>query len=361
MSNLSIRLKKNTLFSLPGKRLIFILIIASFGFLTSCNPDDEDDTTGPPAPSLDFYVPAGFPQPVYDFSGNPITKDGFELGRKLFYDPVLSRDSTVSCGSCHQQFAAFAHADHRLSHGIDDLLGKRNAPGLFNLAWFPEFMWDGGVNHIEVQPLAPIANPVEMDEDIGNIPVKLQRIEAYRNLFKRAFGSDSITLQNTLYAMTQFMGRMISDNSAYDRNRLGTGQFSASENRGLALFRTHCVSCHTEPLMTDMQFRNNGLDSVFRRDAGRALITQIPQDSGKFKVPSLRNVALTYPYMHDGRFQTLERVLDHYTSGIRNSPTLDPLLLQPIILTQQDKADIIAFLNTLTDHAFLTDGRFAEP
>lgn len=327
--------------------------------LSSCNPEEDDDPLN--APSLDFYVPTGFPQPVYSFSNNPISKNGFELGRKLFYDPILSRDSTISCGSCHQQFTAFAHADHRLSHGIDDQLGKRNSPGLFNMAWFPSFMWDGGVNHIEVQPLAPIANPVEMDEDIANITVKLQRVEAYRNLFKRAFGSDSITLQNTLLAMTQFMGRMISDNSAYDRYRLGNGQFNAAETRGLALFRANCSSCHAEPLMTDMQFRNNGLDSVFRKDAGRAHITQLPQDSGKFKVPSLRNVALTYPYMHDGRFQTLERVLDHYSSGIRNSPTLDPLLQQPISLSQQDKSDIIAFLNTLTDHAFISDSRFSEP
>lgn len=343
-----------------GRTFFFLAFIAlPVLLLSSCNPEEDDEPVN--SPSLEFYVPEGFPQPVYSFSNNPITKDGFELGRKLFYDPILSRDSTISCGSCHQQFAAFAHSDHRLSHGIDDQLGKRNAPGLFNMAWFPSFMWDGGVNHIEVQPLAPIANPVEMDEDIANITGKLQRIEAYRNLFKRAFGSDSITLQNTLLAMTQFMGRMISDKSAYDRYRLGNGQLNASEMRGLALFRTNCSGCHTEPLMTDMQFRNNGLDSVFLKDAGRAIITQLPQDSGKFKVPSLRNVALTYPYMHDGRFQTLEKVLDHYSSGVRTSSTLDPLLQQPINLSQQDKNDIIAFLNTLTDHAFISDSRFSEP
>lgn len=342
------------------RRIVILLSLLAFTIVIhSCERDNDSASSGPGPVS--FYVPEGFPEPVYKFDNNPLTQDGFELGRRLFYDPILSRDSTISCGFCHQQFVAFANADHRLSHGIDGLLGTRNAPALFNLAWISGFMWDGGVNHIEVQPLAPIANPVEMDETISGVIVKLQRSQTYRNLFRRAYGSDTINSQLMLRAMAQFMGAMISDKSRYDDYRLGKIQFNAEELRGLQLFRTHCASCHKEPLLTDMQFRNNGLDSVFTRDAGRAHVTGLPQDSGLFRVPSLRNVVLTYPYMHDGRFSSLGRVIDHYRSGIRSSSTLDPLLANGgIPLSDQDKSDLISFMNTLTDQAYLKDRRFSE-
>ncbi|MFM1745544.1 MAG: hypothetical protein RLZZ630_1481, partial [Bacteroidota bacterium] len=335
--------------------------IAFILFSVGCDSNDETVVPDPQGEYITFGIPPGFPQPVYSFQNNPLTQEGFELGRKLFYDPILSRDSTVSCGSCHQQSVAFAHADHQFSHGIDDLIGTRNSPGLYNLAWFPNFMWDGGVNHLEVQPLAPITNPVEMDETMANVLVKLRRNQTYRSLFLSAFDSDSITTQRVMYAMAQFMGAMVSASSRYDQYRQGAGSFSPSETNGLNLFRTHCESCHKEPLMTDMQFRNNGLDAQFASDPGRAMITGMPQDSGLFRVPSLRNVALTKPYMHDGRFSSLTQVLNHYSTGIVQSSTLDPHFSSGSIpLTSQDKTDIIAFLYTLTDQRFISDRRFSE-
>lgn len=324
-------------------------------FLASCSKSEE----GGMKPF--FYIPDGFPDPVYKFTDNAVTPDGFALGKKLFYDPLLSRDSTVACGSCHQQFVAFAHSDHQFSHGINNLLGNRNSPGLFNIAWFPNFMWDGGVNHLEVQPLAPIGNPVEMDETMANVLIKLKRSNEYPNLFKAAFGSDTITTQRMMRAMAQFMGSMISANSKYDKFKAGKVTLSASESTGLQLFRAKCESCHKEPLLTDMSFRNNGLDQHFTKDAGRAHITTLPQDSGLFRVPSLRNVVLTYPYMHDGRLNTLMEVMNHYSSGIQQSATLDPILFSGSIpLTTQEKNDLIAFLGTLTDYTFVRDARFKE-
>lgn len=346
-------------FAIRKNGIFFILITILCLVFASCSDDNDDPL--PSSSPVTFYVPEGFPQPVYDFQNNPLTEEGFALGRKLFYDPILSRDSSISCGSCHQQFVAFANSDHRFSHGIDDLLGSRNTPGLFNMAWFPNFMWDGGVNHIEVQPLAPITNPIEMDESIANVIVKLQRSPVYRSMFLSAFDTDSVTTQLTMRAMAQFMAAMISDDSPYDKYRKGTGSLNAAELRGLQLFRSNCESCHREPLLTDMQFRNNGLSLHYHADPGRALITGLPQDSGLFRVPSLRNVALTFPYMHDGRFQSLNQVLDHYTNGVQPGVNLDPLLISsPIVLSTQDKSDIISFLNALTDQRFITDSRFSE-
>ena len=340
-------MKKNRL-------LISFALLILIGF-TACKKSEESGS------QVYFYIPDGFPEPVYKFQNNPITPAGFELGRKLFYDPVLSLDSTISCGSCHQQYAAFAHGDHNLSHGINGLLGNRNSPPMFNIAWFPNFMWDGGVNHLEVQPLAPITNPVEMGESMSNVLLKLKRSSTYPNMFKQAFGSDTITTQATMRAMAQFMGAMISANSKYDKYLKGDASFSTLEMNGLQLFRTHCESCHKEPLLTDMSFRNNGLDANFNADPGRALISTLPQDSGLFRVPSLRNIVLTYPYMHDGRFKNLNDVLNHYTSGIVQSSTIDPMFASGgITLNAQEKSEIIAFLNTLTDFTFISNSRFKE-
>ncbi|MBK7963976.1 MAG: cytochrome-c peroxidase [Bacteroidetes bacterium] len=338
------------------KKLILLGVVAAYVFLFAACSDDHEST---PAPY--FYIPAGFPDPVYQFQNNEVTDAGFALGKKLFYDPLLSRDSTIACGSCHQQFVAFAHSDHRLSHGVDNLLGTRNSPGLFNIAWFPNFMWDGGVNHLEVQPLAPIANPVEMDESMANVIVKLKRSSFYPTMYKAAFGTDTITTQATMRAMAQFMGSMISANSKYDKYVNGKTSITANELNGLQVFRAKCESCHKEPLLTDMSFRNNGLDQSFANDPGRAKITTLPQDSGLFRVPSLRNIALTFPYMHDGRFKTLMDVLNHYDSGIQMSSTLDPLLTSGSIpLTLQEKNDVISFLNILTDYSFIQNNRFKE-
>ncbi|MEY3342372.1 MAG: hypothetical protein RL090_56 [Bacteroidota bacterium] len=341
-------------------RLPFLIMVLSMVGI-GCG-DKEQEVPQVPGP-ITFEIPPGFPAPVYDFNNNEVNRKRFELGRKLFYDPILSRDNTISCGSCHQQEGAFAHIDHRVSHGIDNLNGNRNSPALFNLAWHNSFFWDGGVNHIEVQPISPIQNPVEMDETLANVVQKLQSSSTYRTLFRDAYGSDSITSQMMLKAMSQFMALLISADSKYDKYIRGEsgGTLTAQELSGLNLFRQKCGSCHVEPLFTDLTFRNNGLDSVFVDDPGRALITQSPADSGKFKVPSLRNIELSFPYMHDGSINTLDKVLNHYSTGVKNSTTLDPILNGGIQLTTQEKADIISFLRTLTDHKFVTNKEFADP
>jgi len=306
-----------------------------------------------------FEVPAGWPAPRYGFEGNPVTAAGFALGRRLFYDPILSRDGSVACASCHQQFAAFAHLDHRVSHGVGGVNGRRNTPGLFNLAWQPELMWDGSARHLETQPVAPISNPLEMDSGLAAAVDKLRRDPRYPALFEAAFGSPSVDSQRLLRALAQFTGSLVSAGSRYDRHQRGEESFSAQEQAGLELFRQRCAACHREPLFSDFSYRNNGLDAA-PRDAGRAAISGRAEDQGRFRVPSLRNVALTAPYMHDGRYDSLEQVLDHYSSGIQPSPTLDPQLAGATPLSPAQRAALRAFLDTLTDEHFVHDPRFAQ-
>ena len=314
------------------------------------------------AADVKLEVPKGFPQPVYTFKDNTPTPAGFTLGRKLFYDPILSKDSSISCGFCHQRIAAFAHIDHRISHGINGQFGLRNVPPLQNLIWQNAFMWDGGINNLEVQPLAPMNNHVEMAETTANVVQKLQHNKDYVAMFKAAFGDTVVTSQKMLRAIAQFTGLMISCNSRYDKFMRGEDTLSANEKRGLQLFRDNCAQCHKEPLFTDNTYRNIGLtyDTAFK-DSGRVRITGDMKDFMKFKVPSLRNVEMTYPYMHDGRFSTLKQVLDHYTQSFVDVPGVDPRVVNGLHLTLQDKQDVIAFLKTLTDKDFLYDHRFVDP
>jgi cytochrome c peroxidase len=318
------------------------------------------DTT---PPETKFTIPAGWPAPVYDFSKNPLSLSGFKLGRRLFFDPVLSRDSSISCAGCHLQFTGFTHADHSLSHGINGLKGNRNSLTIFNLAWNKSFMWDGGVNNLEVQPISPITNPVEMDNTMANAVASLKRSPVYRAKFAEAFGDSNITGQRLLKALAQYILMLESYNAKYDkyvRNESGD-KMTPGELHGLSLFRVHCSGCHTEPLFTNNGFENNGLPvDTELHDTGRMRVTQNRNDSLKFKVPSLRNVAVSYPYMHDGRFHTLEAVIDHYTSGIVKSRTLSRQLQKPIVLSPADKKDLVDFLKTLTDREFLFDMRFRD-
>ena len=303
-------------------------------------------------PPISFLVPEGWAKPTYDFSKNPLTKEGIELGRHLFYDPILSRDNTISCASCHLQATAFTHVDHDLSHGIDGKMGTRNSMTIMNLAWSKNFMWDGGVNHLDMQPLAPISNSVEMDEKLENVINKLNNSKKYKALFFKAFGDSVATGQKMLWAFSQFTLQFNSYNSKYDkfvRQETG-GEFTEQEKNGLQLFRTHCVSCHTEPLFTNQDFEKNGLPvDTYLNDLGRFNITRNATDSFKFKVPTLRNIQFTFPYMHDGRFKKLREVLNHYATTDK--------LKKPIVLNSNEKTDIIAFLLTLTDNEFLFDRR----
>jgi cytochrome c peroxidase len=339
-------------------------IVWTFLFLGACRSSNEEQKPDIYA-SIKFETPAGFPPTVYQVHNNPPTPAGFKLGKALFYDGILSRDGSISCGTCHQQNFAFTHHQHDVSHGIDDKLGQRNAPSLQNLAWHKEFNWDGGVNHLDFFPIQPIQNPVEMDEKLSNVLEKLRNHPSYPRLFKEAFGSEEITTERFLQALSQFMVMMVSADSRYDKYLAGKSSLSPSEMQGLQVFQNKCSSCHQGVLFTDLSYRDNGLAPTARQDVGRESITLNSTDRFKFKVPSLRNVEFSAPYMHDGRFTSLEQVLNHYQNGVRNNPNLDPLLKKSdgslgIDLTEEEKKNIIAFLKTLTDENFLKDERFSE-
>jgi len=312
-----------------------------------------------------FGQPYTFPQATYTFENNPVTGDGFELGRMLFYDPILSVDSTVSCSTCHKQQTAFADPTHRVNHGINNRFGKRNSPALANMAFNNFFFFDGGVNHLDFVPINAITSEIEMGSTLEGVVLKLNRNASYQQKFKLAFGKDIVDSQQLLYALAQFTAMLISANAKYDHVMRGETSFSVEELNGYNLFVNKCAPCHATDLFTDNYFHNNGLDADFTKDVGRELITEAETDRGKFKVPSLRNTDLTPPYMHDGRFRTLEEVLTNYADNVKDSPSLDPLLKQNgklgIELTDKEKQDIIQFIKTLTDEDFVNDKRFSDP
>jgi len=314
---------------------------------------------------LGFQKPSNFPEPVYNLASNKVSKEGFELGRALFYEPRLSRNNTIACGSCHIQSSAFTQHGHDVSHGIDDRLGTRNSPPIMNLAWNKAFMWGGGVYDLDLQPIAPITSHEEMDENLANVFAKLQAIPKYTAMFKATFGSEEITTVRFMKALSQFMVMCISSNSKYDKvmRKEGNASFTIEEMEGYQLFKEKCASCHAEPLFTDSSFRNNGLPASRINDLGLYTATLKSTDRYKFKVPSLRNLAYTAPYMHDGRFLTLSAVLEHYNLEVTTTQNLDPLLMGPrlgIALTASEKSRIITFLLTLNDEEFIKDKRFSE-
>ena len=344
--------------------IICCIISCCFAYswlLESCKKTDTGASSSSNSP-VSFDIPAGFPKTHYDFTANPLTTQGIELGRKLFYDGRLSKDGNFPCSSCHQQFDAFATYAHDLSHGFNNSFTTRNAPALFNLAWQTNFQWDGGVNNIEVQPLAPITAPNEMAETVDHIIEKLKADATYRQLFKNVYGDDNITSQRMLKALSQFTLSLVSADSKYDRVKQGKASFTGQEQTGYKIFQAKCSTCHTEPLFTDLSYHNTGLSvNPFLNDYGRMKITGKISDSLKFKVPSLRNVAITSPYMHDGRFWFLSQAIDHYRSNVEQSATLDPLLKQGITLSDDEIQYLTAFLNTLTDSTFIKNPRFSQP
>ncbi len=312
-----------------------------------------------------FPKPSNFPEPVYDFSNNQLTKAKFELGRSLFYETGLSGNNSVSCGSCHIQSSAFTQHGHDLSHGVEDRLGIRNSPPIMNLAWNKSFFWDGGVFHLDLQSIVPITNPVEMDENMPSVLRKLSLMPKYKNLFKIAYGSEEINGERVFKALSQFMLMCVSSESKYDSVMRKQGPiFSPEEKKGYDFFVKNCSSCHTEPLFTDGSFRYNGLDNKFNTDSGRMTITLDSNDRYKFKVPSLRNLSYTAPYMHDGRFETLEEVLNHYSFGVVYARNLDPNLMKNgrsgIPMSQSDRAAVTAFLKTLNDTNFINRTELSE-
>ena len=314
--------------------------------------------------ALNFQKPDYFPEPTYHFSTNPLTQEGFKLGRKLFYDPILSADNTISCGSCHIPTSAFTQHGHSTSHGIFNQFGIRNSPPVMNLAWSKGFMWDGGVFDLDLQPPVPITNPVEMGDTVARVVEKVRQSPVYPALFKKAFGSSEITAAAMFKALSQFMVMCVSNNARYDSVRRGQATFTTIEQEGYTLYRQKCSTCHPEPLFTDNSYRNNGVAITSLNDKGRYNVTLQDTDRYKFKVPSLRNLSYTAPFMHNGNIYQLSGVFDHYEVLIQNTPNLDPLLKQNGQLgfrfTVDDRAKLTAFLKTLDDKHFVTDRQLAE-
>ncbi len=329
------------------KKGIICVIVSFTVLLLATRPVNNPDP-------VVLKYPSNWPKPAYDFSKNPLTKGGIELGRKLFYDPILSRDSTVSCSNCHLSFTAFTHVDHAVSHGIRDRIGTRNSLALSNLAWSRYFMWDCAVNHLDMQALAPIAHPAEMDENIAHVVQKLRTTPPYQKLFLRAFGDNLVSGERVLKAIAQFELTLVSANSKYDRVQSGAEQFTEQEQNGYRLFQKNCASCHAEPFFTNQGFEKNGLPvDTFFNDFGRMMVTQNPLDSLKFKVPTLRNIEFSYPYMHDGRFKKVREVVQYYAQS--------PAFEGKIALTPNERVDLVAFLLTLTDKDFLFNKDFGYP
>ncbi len=341
-----------------------IVIVAVLLLFVSCSSDKEAEYQNIP---INYQIPSNFPPLAYTMEYNPLTEKGFELGKKIFYDGRLASDGVVACGFCHIQENAFTHHGHTFSHGVGEGIGTRNAPPIQNMAYQTQFFWDGAANHIELLSMNPISNEVEMNGNIGTIITMMQNDSEYKKLYQQAFENGAINSENMLKALAQFMTMLTSSNSRFDkyrRNESG-GLLTSEELEGYALFNQKCARCHATDIFTDNSFRNNGLSiNPQIQDNGRYHVTELEEDRYKFKVPSLRNIEKTAPYMHDGRFFTLEAVLDHYANGVANTQNLDTSLNQNgvlgIPLTTDEKVKIIAFLKTLTDNEFLTNTRFAE-
>ena len=344
-------------------RCFFIFLAGVMGCL-ACSRDDSAEPGPTPQP---LQIPALFANllpPPHIPGDNPQTAEGVALGQKLFFDPILSGDGTQSCSSCHMP--AFSFDDSvRFSTGIDGLQGTRNAMPLINLAWNRDqlFFWDGRAGGLEAQALEPVVNPIEMHHKWPEAVADLQAHPGYPGLFEAAFGTSVIDSILVARALAQFERTLISADSRFDRHLLGELQLTMQEMRGLQVFMAEdkgdCFHCHgnpQSPLWTDHRFHNNGLDAN-PQDPGLAGVTGNPADHGKFKTPTLRNLAFTAPYMHDGRFATLEEVIDHYSEGLQFSPTIDPLMKKVdqggVRLSPQDKEDLRVFLLSLGDSGFV--------
>jgi cytochrome c peroxidase len=338
--------------------IVLVLSIATASMMINACRKTSSGKNRQPTP-ITFEVPEGFPAPVYDFADNPLTEEGFELGRKLFHDHTISKNLDVTCSSCHQQEAGYTTFDHDLGHGTNHQHTLRNVPGIFNMVWQHEFQWDGSVSSLREQVISCMTAPEKMGEEVNSVINKLDTTQGYRQLFADAFGDENITGERISKALTQFVARLVSADTKYDRMKKGKATFNASEQSGYIIFLDKCSVCHTEPLFTDFSYRNAGLPvNVFHIDFGRMMFTGNKSDSLKFKVPSLRNVGYTGYYAHDGRFVYFSEMLDHYSDGIQVSPTLDPLLTDKIPLTSLDKFYLTQFLYTLDDSTLVSDPRF---
>lgn len=353
-----------------GSCILFLLV------LISCRKDPKFGTVNTTAYSFEY--PEIFTKNLPPISipiDNPMTKEGVKLGQKLFYDTRLSINDNQSCASCHAINKSFSDST-RHSIGSEGFEGKRNAMPLVNMGWMSSFFWDGRSNSLEAQAFLPVVDPIEMHETWPNTLSKLQADSNYPLLFKQVFGTTTIDSIMVAYAIAQFERTLISGNSPFDKYLLtGSTGWSAADElaayQGFALFmdenKGDCFHCHGDsfnPLWTDNQFHNNGLDVSFS-DKGLAGVTGNPSDEGKFKTPTLRNVAFTAPYMHDGRFNSLDDVINHYSEGLVYSTTIDPLMKKVdnggAQLTADEKYYLKMFLISLSDSSFTKNKAFSNP
>ncbi|KAB2806815.1 cytochrome-c peroxidase [Phaeocystidibacter luteus] len=354
------------------KKSVIIIGILGTG-LWACQPDRfEEQPVGPDVTYITFPTPDNFPEPILP-ADNPLTEEGVKLGRHLFYEPRLSGDNSLACAGCHIQDQGFADFTPT-SEGIDGISGTKNSMAIFNLAWQDNFFWDGRRQSLEAQAFDPVVDPIEMHSTWPEALDKLRGDSLYQKLFEEAFGANSITQDNATKAIAQFERTMISANSKFDQWQRGEYQFTPDEAEGYNIFNSEigdCFHCHGD-LNTGnqfgafgaLQFSNNGLDSVLEPGSGREAVTGDSLDRAKFKIPSLRNVEYTFPYMHDGRFQNLFEVIEFYNMGGHVTYTIDPNMKaagEGQNWSQTQKDQLLAFLRTLSDPDFVTDTAFSDP
>lgn len=339
--------------------IIILFVIAG---IVACKKDSALNANTTP---YNLKIPSGLPQ-LQIPADNALTVEGVALGRKLFYDPILSINNSQACASCHVQANAFVDTN-KFSRGVNGTIGHRNSMPLFNVGFNKTLFWDGRVTTLEEQALLPIIDPTEMNEALPNVLAKLKAEPTYVEMFNKAFGEPSITEQNLAKALAQFERILLSANSKYDKVKRGEATFTAQEALGEELYgdmqKGDCNHCHTMgSTFTDFDFKNNGLEAI-AIDSGRYKVTKNIQDMGKMKTPSLRNLKYTAPYMHDGRFKTLSEVMFHYNIDFKTPANLDVNMREhaPNRMTVPEVNAIIAFLNTLNDEEFVTNPDFAKP
>ena len=341
-------------------KAIVLAVACAFSMAAFVGCSESDGSLNPNVPEGGLTPPPGFPVMSIP-SDNPFTEEKALLGRYLFYDTRFSRDFSTSCGSCHFQELAFSDPK-RVSVGVDGRTGKRNAPSLTNVGYSTSFFWEGGVPTLEQQAVVPIIHPDEMDMNTDSLVIRLEGEPVYDELFRNAWGDSEITIERITKSISTFERSLVSANSIFDRYRQGeVGVYSESAKRGQELFFNEtgdCFHCHGGYNFTDNAFHNNGLTAT--EDQGRFELTQNQLDRGKFKTPTLRNIEVTAPYMHDGRFTSLEEVVNHYNQGGAGHPNSSPLL-RPLGLSDQDVQDLVEFMKSLTDDEFLRDTTLSNP
>ncbi len=352
------------------KSPILLFSICMTLFIASCKkpvePPPISECGGEATTPYTVTRPAYFPS-IPDMSDNPLTEEGIALGKKLFYEKLLSKDNSMSCSSCHNPAFSFTDNGKKVSKGVNNIEGTRNSMSLLNLLWAKNFFWDGREATLEKQAHDPVTNPIEMHETWPSVVEKLQNSSIYPDLFCKAFGTNTIDSNLVTKAIAQFERTIISTNTRYDKFIRHEISLTESETNGFVIYSTEkgdCFHCHNQVDMTfaDNSFHNNGLDATFA-DKGLGAISGNSYDDGKFKTPTLRNIVFTAPYMHDGRFATLEDVIEHYNQGGTPSATVDPMMKHVgtgLNLTEQDKTDLLNFLKCLTDSSVTTNPAFLE-